>query len=36
MNEKYKFTEITSQVGPNGVQVFELLTKKMLEHEYIE
>ncbi len=34
--EKYSFTEIASEVGPNGEHTFDLLTKKMLEREHIE
>ncbi len=34
--ERYTFTEITSEIGQNGEHAFELLTKKVLEHEYIE
>ena len=36
LTEKYTFTEITSEVEPNGEHAFELLTKKMLEREHIE
>ena len=34
--EKYTLTEITSETGPTGEHAFELLTKKMFEHEHIE
>ncbi len=33
--KKYTFTEISNEIGPKGERVFELLTKKMLEYEYI-
>jgi len=33
--KKYILTEITSEIGLTGEIIFELLTKKMLEHEYI-
>lgn len=36
LTKKYTLTDITSEVGSNGEQAFELLTKKMLEQEHIE
>jgi len=36
LTRKYKFTEITSEVGLTGEHAFELLTKKMIEREHIE
>ncbi|MFW9825627.1 MAG: hypothetical protein ACFFE4_21975 [Candidatus Thorarchaeota archaeon] len=36
LTRKYTFTEITSEVGPTGEHAFELLTKKMIEREYVE
>lgn len=31
-NEKYEFTELTPEIGPDGDQIIELLTEKMLKH----
>jgi len=33
--KKYTFTDILTEIGSRGEGVFELLTKKILEHEYI-
>lgn len=35
-SKKYTLTEISSEIGLKGEQVFELLTEKMLEYERIE
>jgi len=31
LTQKYALTEITSEIGPSGERVFELLTKRILE-----